>query len=229
MTPPPASKATVVVDETAESRKRARLAILELANMISVPMALNAIVQLDVADTIWSSGSNTPLSASQILSLILPNSPSADADNLQRLLRLLTSYGVFNEHLSSSSSSSPSSLSATTVVERTYSQTEIGKTLVMDADGLSYGAYVLQHHHEALIKAWPMVRTAVEDSTTEPFVRAHGEKAYTYYGKIEGMNELTQKAMAGVSVPLLRAVLGYGYYGFVGGDGCGGVKVERDW
>ncbi|GAB4856549.1 Nicotinate N-methyltransferase 1 [Ancistrocladus abbreviatus] len=222
MTPLPASKDTVVVDETAESRKRARLGILELANMISVPMALNAIVQLNVADAIWSSGSNTPLSASQILSRVLPNSPSADADNLQRLLRLLTSYGVFNEHLSSSPSSS--SLCATTVVERTYSLTEIGKTLVTDEDGLSYGAYVLQHHHEALVKAWPMVSTAVEDPTTEPFVRANGEKAYSYYGKIEGMNELMQKAMAGVSVPFIRAVLGGGYDGF-GGDS--GVKVER--
>ncbi|GAB4856535.1 Nicotinate N-methyltransferase 1, partial [Ancistrocladus abbreviatus] len=71
-----------------------------------------------------------------------------------------------------------------------------------------------------------MVRTAVEDST-EPFVRAHGEKAYTYYGKIERMNELMQRAMAGVSVPPIRAVLGDGYDGFVGADGGGGVKVER--
>ncbi|GAB4856548.1 hypothetical protein Ancab_014466 [Ancistrocladus abbreviatus] len=158
MTPPPASEATVGVDETdetAECHKRARLAILELANMISAPMAVNAIVQLNVADAIWSSGSNTPFSASQILSLIFPNSPS------------------------------------------------------------SY------------VKAWPMVRTAVEDSTTEPFVRAHGEKAYTYCGKIERMNEPMQRAMAGVSVPPMRVVLGDGHDGFVGGDGGGGVKVER--
>ncbi|GAB4856533.1 Nicotinate N-methyltransferase 1, partial [Ancistrocladus abbreviatus] len=226
MTPQPASKATVVVDETTESRKRARPAIFELANMISVPMALNAIVKLNVADAIWSSGSNTPLSASQILSLILPNSPSADAYNLQRLLRILTSFGVFHEHLSPSSSST-SSLSPTTVVERRYSLMEIGKTLVTDEDGLSYGVYVLHHHREMLMKAWPLGHTAVKDPTTEPFVRANGEKAYIYYGKIEGMNELLQTAMAGVSVPFMRAVLGGGYDGFGGGSGDSGVKVER--
>ncbi|GAB4856542.1 hypothetical protein Ancab_014460, partial [Ancistrocladus abbreviatus] len=78
MQPPPASKATVGVDETDETSKcckRARLAILELGNMISAPMAVNDIVQLNVSDALWSSGSNTPLSTSQILSLILPNSP----------------------------------------------------------------------------------------------------------------------------------------------------------
>ncbi|GAB4856543.1 hypothetical protein Ancab_014464 [Ancistrocladus abbreviatus] len=113
-------------------------------------------------------------------------------------------------------------------MERTYLLIEIGKTLVMDEDRLSYGAYVLQQHHESLVKARPMVRTAVKDSTTEPFVRAHGEKTYTYYGKIERMNELMQRAMAGVSVLPIRAVLGDGYDGFVGGGGGGGgVKVER--
>ncbi|GAB2300649.1 Nicotinate N-methyltransferase 1 [Dionaea muscipula] len=205
---PPANPAGVVVDETADSRNRARLAILELAYMISVPMSLNAVVRLNVADAIWSAGANAPLSASEIVSRILPHSPSSDADNLQRILRMLASYGVFEEHLYSSSSS---------VAERRYSLTEIGKTLVTDADGLSYGAYVLQHHQEALVRAWPLVHTAVVDPATEPFEKANGEPAYVYYGKDEGMNELMQKAMAGVSVPFMRAVLGSGYDGFGGG------------
>jgi len=116
-------------DESTNSRKEARLAIMELANMISVPMALNAVVRLNVADAIWNAGANAPLSAAQILPRILP---SGDAENLQRLLRILTSYGVFQEHLAAG--------------ERKYSLTDVGKTLVTDDQGLSYGAYVLQHH-----------------------------------------------------------------------------------
>ena len=38
--------------ESLEQRKNAKLAIIELANMISVPMSLNAIVQLNVANAI---------------------------------------------------------------------------------------------------------------------------------------------------------------------------------
>ncbi|KAK9290788.1 hypothetical protein L1049_008966 [Liquidambar formosana] len=192
-------------DETTESRNKARLAIVELANMISVPMSLNAIVRLKVPDAIWQNGSNTPLSASQILTRLplSPSSASADPDNLQRILRMLTSYGVFAEHLNASTS------------ERSYSLTDVGKTLVTDGDGLSYAPYVLQHHQDALMGAWPLIHEAVLDPSTEPFVKANGERAYDYYGKNPEMNDLMQRAMSGVSVPFMKAILG-GYDGFEG-------------
>ncbi|KAI9392637.1 hypothetical protein POPTR_006G120000v4 [Populus trichocarpa] len=195
-------------EESAEKRKSARLAIFELANMISVPMSLNAIVRLKVADAIWQGGSNAPLSASQILQRIA--STGSDPENLQRILRMLTSYGVFEEHLTIESSPLDGSVS-----ERKYSLTEVGKTLVTDTEGLSYAPYVLQHHQDALMKAWPLVHEAVLDPTTEPFVKANGEPAYDYYGKQPEMNELMLKAMSGVSVPFMEAMLD-GYDGFKG-------------
>ena len=70
---------------------------MELANMISVPMSLTAAIRLHVPDAIWQGGANTPLSASQILTRILP-SGGGDAENLQRILRLLSNYGVFSKH-----------------------------------------------------------------------------------------------------------------------------------
>lgn len=190
------------VNRTKEASNEARLAIVELANMISVPMSLNAVVRLNVADAIWQSGSNTPLSASQILARVLP-SGAGDAENLQRILRMLTSYGVFSEHLNADGS------------ERKFSLTEIGQTLVTNQDGLSYGAYVLQHHQDELMRAWPLVHEAVVDPTVEPFVTANGEPAYQYYGKKPEMNGLMQKSMSGVSVPFMKAILD-GYDGFEG-------------
>jgi hypothetical protein len=86
---------------------------------------------------------------------------------------------------------------------------------VTDSEGLSFAAYVLQHHQDALVKAWPLVHEAVLDPTTEPFVKANGEPAYDYYGKNPEMNDLMLKAMSGVSVPFIRAVLD-GYDGFEG-------------
>ncbi|GAV62947.1 Methyltransf_2 domain-containing protein/Dimerisation domain-containing protein [Cephalotus follicularis] len=186
-----------------ESSKSARLAIMELANMISVPMSLNAIVRLNVPDAMWQDGSNTPLSASQILTRVLP-SGGGDPENLQRLLRMLTSYHVFEEHLIDGSDS-----------ERRYSLTQIGKTLVTDAQGLSYASYVLQHHQEELMRAWEVVQDAVVDPTTEPFVKANGEAAYSYYVRKPEMNGLMLKAMSGVSVPFMKAMLD-GYDGFEG-------------
>ncbi|GAY67245.1 hypothetical protein CUMW_255060 [Citrus unshiu] len=146
----------------------------------------------------WAS---TPFSASQILTRILP-SGGGDAENLQRILRLLTSYGVFSEHREFGG-------------ERKYSLTEIGKSLVTDAEGLSYAPYVLQHHQDALMSAWPLVHEAVLDPTIEPFVKVHGEPAYSYYGKKPEMNGLMRKAMSGVSVPFMTSVLD-GYDGFKG-------------
>ncbi|KAK6231713.1 O-methyltransferase domain - like 10 [Theobroma cacao] len=189
-------------DETADSRNKARLAILELANMMSVPMSLNAVVRLNVPDAIWQGGANTPLSATQILSRVLP-SGGGDPENLQRILRMLTSYGVFAEHLDSE------------CPERRFSLTDIGKTLVTDADGLSCAPYVLQHHQDALMRVWPLMHEAVLDPTSEPFVKVNGEAAYSYYGKKPEMNGLMQKAMSGVSVPFMRAILN-SYDGFKG-------------
>ncbi|GAY46502.1 hypothetical protein CUMW_097570 [Citrus unshiu] len=144
---------------------------------------------------------NTPLSASQILTRILP-SGGGDAENLQRILRLLTSYGVFSEHREFGG-------------KRMYSLTEIGKSLVTDVEGLSYAPYVLQHHQDALMSMWPLVHKAILDPTIEPFLKVHGEPAYSYYGKIPEMNGLMRKAMSGVSVPFMTSVL-EGYNGFKG-------------
>jgi hypothetical protein len=44
-------------------------------------------------------------------------------------------------------------------------------------------------------------------------VKANGEAAYAQYGKSEEMNGLMQKAMSGVSVPFMKAILD-GYDGF---------------
>lgn len=65
------------------------------------------------------------------------------------------------------------------------------------------------------MRAWPIVHEAVMDSKTEPFVKANGEPAYSYYGKKPEMNGLMQKAMSGVSVPFMKAILDV-YDGFKG-------------
>lgn len=115
---------------------------------------------------------------------------------------MLTTYDVFTEHIVDE--------------ERKYSLTDVGQTLVTDQDGLSYGSYVLQHHQDALMRSWPLVHEAVLDPTVEPFVKANGgQSAYGFYGENHEMNELMQKAMSGVSVPFMKAIL-EGYDGFQG-------------
>ncbi|KAJ4707481.1 caffeic acid 3-O-methyltransferase-like [Melia azedarach] len=197
-----------------ERSKSARLAILELANMISVPMSLMAVLRLNIPDIIWQDGANIPLSAIQILEHIIP-SGGGDAENLQRILRLLTSHGIFEEQIGTDGS------------PRKYSLTEVGKTLATDSEGLSHAAYILQHHQEELLRTWPLLHEVVLDPTKEPFVIVNGEPGYSYYGKKPGMRQLMQKAMSGLSVPFMKVILD-NYDGFKGVErlvdvgGCGG-------
>jgi len=196
------------VDKMEADERQGRLAMMELANMLSVPMALNAVVELNVADIIWQNGANTPLSASQISSQLQTQSSDAysSADNLQRLMRMLASYNVFKEALTEESNG---------VCERLYSLTEVGKTLVKDEMGLSYGSYVLQHHQKALMGAWPLLHSAVLDPSEEPFRKANGKPAYEFYGDEDDSNDLMRTAMASLSMPFMRTVL-KNYQGFKG-------------
>lgn len=152
------------------SPAEARLAMMELANMIAVPMALNAVIRLGVPEAIWAGGVNAPLSAAELLPAGHP-----DPTVLERLLRLLASRGVFSEH--GGEEGSP---------RRRYALTAVGRTLVATGpSGASYADYVLQHHQDALVAAWPRLHEAVLDPAgPEPFARAHdGVPAYAYYGK----------------------------------------------
>ncbi|KAG2662672.1 nicotinate N-methyltransferase 1-like [Panicum virgatum] len=176
----------------------ARLAMMELANMISVPMALTAIIRLGVPSAVWAGGANAPLSAAELLPEGHP-----DPSVLERLLRLLASRGVFSEH-----GGSP----------RRFALTAVGRTLVPGPTGASYADYVLQHHQDALVAAWPRLHEAVLDPAgPEPFARANaGVPAYAYYGKDREANQVMLRAMTGVSEPFMDALLdGYaqGFHG----------------
>ncbi|CAL0319700.1 unnamed protein product [Lupinus luteus] len=126
------------VTNVKEPQSKARLAIFEIAHMISVPMSLTTVIKLKVPDAIWQNGLNIPLSASQILTRLRPHG-GGDAENLRRILRLLVCYDIFAEHLSSCG-------------ERKYSLAYVGKTLVADEEGLSYAAYILHHHRVKILK-----------------------------------------------------------------------------
>ncbi|KAK7316958.1 hypothetical protein RJT34_00799 [Clitoria ternatea] len=188
-------------NRSTESEDKARLAILELSHMMSVPMSLVAVIKMKVPEAIWEGGSNTPLTAPQILHRIRPQG-GGDADNLQRILRMLTSYNIFAEHFSQTG-------------ERKYSLTHIGKTLVPDSQGLTYASFMLQHHQEELMRAWQLVGETVEDPTTEPFMKANGEGVLSYYNRREDARVLLGKSMQGMSIPFMRELL-ENYDGFHG-------------
>ncbi|CAL0319702.1 unnamed protein product [Lupinus luteus] len=60
-----------------------------------------------------------------------------------------------------------------------------------------------------------MVGKAVEDPTIEPFKKANGEGAISYYMKRPKTLDLTHKALDGITVPLMRDILD-SYNGFHG-------------
>jgi hypothetical protein len=46
---------------------------------------------------------------------------------------------------------------------RDYNLTKVGKTLVKDKMGLSFGSYVLQHRKKALMVTWPLLHMVMLD------------------------------------------------------------------
>uniref|UniRef100_A0ACD5ZDR5 Uncharacterized protein n=1 Tax=Avena sativa TaxID=4498 RepID=A0ACD5ZDR5_AVESA len=197
--PSPAAEPTAAVAEL--SPAEARLAMMELANMISVPMALTAVIRLGVPPAIWAGGANAPLPAAALLPAGHP-----DPSVLERLLRLLTSHSVFSEHAATDGGGGT----------RRYALTAVGRTLVPAtgaSSGASYADYVLQHHQDELVHAWPRLRDAVLDPAgPEAFARVHnGVSAYAYYG--QEATELMMGAMTGVSKPFMEMLLD----GYVGG------------
>ncbi|XP_031484096.1 nicotinate N-methyltransferase 1-like [Nymphaea colorata] len=195
--------------------KEARLTMMHLANLISVPMALHTAVKLDIPDLIWQGGANLPISPAQLASLIRAKFSLAtepDAVNLQRILRLLASHGVFEEVPDHGNPPA-----------KAFRLTDVGRTLVTDDQGISLGAYVLQHHQDALVQAWAYLHKSVLDSSQEAFKMAHGVSSYEYYVKDSACNSLMQRAMSGVSVPFVRALLD-SYDGF----GSEGLKTVVD-
>ncbi|VFQ67319.1 unnamed protein product [Cuscuta campestris] len=86
----------------------------------------------------------------------------------------------------------------------------------MNKYGLSYDAYVLQHHPEELMRACPLVCEAEADSMCTPFTKANcGITAHAHYGRNPEMKAMMQRAMFGVSVPFMKSFL-EGYDGFRG-------------
>lgn len=86
----------------------------------------------------------------------------------------------------------------------------MGRTLVPSGpSGASYADYVLQHHQDALVAAWPRLHEAVLDPAgPEPFARANdGVPAYAYYGRDREANQVMLRAMTGVSEPFMDALL----------------------
>jgi hypothetical protein len=176
----PAAEPTTAVAEL--SPADARLAMMELANMISVPMALTAVIRLGVPAAIWASGANAPLPATALLPAGHP-----DPSVLERLLRLLTSHGVFSERVSTDGGT------------RRYALTAVGRTLVPTGPSrASYADYVLQHHQDELVHAWPRLRDAVLDPVgPESFARVHnGVSAYAYYGQYVATTNVSSSYIA---------------------------------
>ncbi|XP_031483179.1 nicotinate N-methyltransferase 1-like isoform X1 [Nymphaea colorata] len=196
--------------------KEARLRMMYLANLISVPMALHAAVKLSIPDLVWQGGANLPISPKQLAALIqskLGLATEPDTANLQRILQVLASHGVFEEVLESGSQAA-----------KAFRLTHIGQTLVPDEQGLSLGAYILRNYQDAFVQAWPHLHESVLDPRQEPFKRAHGVPVYDYYARDSTCNLLMQKAMSSISLPFLRAVLD-SYDGF-GSEGLKRIIVD---
>ncbi|ERN01298.1 hypothetical protein AMTRI_Chr03g147070 [Amborella trichopoda] len=155
-------------------------AMMELTNSIAVSMSLRAMAKLDVPKIIWQNGENTPLTALEIATKL---GSEAGSSNLERMLRLLTAHGVFNETMLGPSEG------------RRFSLTGLGREIV----DRSMGAFILYRLDDALLDAWRLLHEAVLEPSSEPFIKAHGKPAYHYHADDPVFNERMMEAMSSSS------------------------------
>ncbi|XP_057842076.1 flavone 3'-O-methyltransferase 1 [Cryptomeria japonica] len=180
-----------------------RIAIIELCAMCSVPMSLKAALNLNVFDIMAKA--SKPMSAQEIVKE-MPQSKSPNYENLSRIMRLLTSYHVFEEHVDQSMENPAK-----------YELTAVGKALVRREDGCSLGSLIHLNQDKVLMDAWQFLHEAVTDGDVEPFVKCHGKSPQELALENPGVQpKIYMESMAASTMLFMEDLLASSYNGFEG-------------
>ncbi|KAJ7525429.1 hypothetical protein O6H91_17G050700 [Diphasiastrum complanatum] len=180
-----------------------RIAFLELMLLSTVPMALKAAALLDVPQILYKAGEGALLSAKEIADCFPLQNP-ANANYLERILRLLASCNVFTELV----------IEAEGKMERRYGLTPICKYFLKDRKGGSLAPYLLLRHDNLMFQSMHHLHDVVLEGR-EPFTQAHGESLFEFLEGHPNENTLFNTAMSNLSQIYLSAVLD-NYTGFKG-------------
>ncbi|KAL8153577.1 hypothetical protein V2J09_011337 [Rumex salicifolius] len=170
------------------------------------PMVLKALLELDVLEIIKRESVATGgyMSPAEI-SAHLPTTNAAAATMLDRMLRLLASYGVFTCQVRTTPEGR---------VERTYGLAHVCRFLTKNEDGVSLAALSLMNQDKILMESWYHLKDAVLDGGI-PFNKAYGMSAFEYHGTDPRFNKIFNNGMSNHSTITMKRILAT-YTGFEG-------------
>ncbi|XP_058114642.1 caffeic acid 3-O-methyltransferase-like [Magnolia sinica] len=178
---------------------------MQLSNASVLPMAIKALILLDVFEIMSKCGPGAHLSASEIASHLPTSNQHAAAATLDRVLRLLASFSVLT---------CTSRSRADGCVERVYGLASVCKLLVKNQGGASLATMTLLTQDRVILEMWHHLKDAVLEGEL-PFIKAHGKSSYEYVSTELKFGKLFNKAMWDHSTIVLTRILET-YQGFEG-------------
>lgn len=130
--------------ETLKDEEESFSYAMQVATSLTLPMALNSIIELGVFEVLQKAGKGAQLSAHDIVSHLPHINNSEAAKILDRILALLASHSVLHcsiiTHLNS--------------FQRHYSMTRVAKFFAPNSDGVSLGPFIALVNHKSLLSSW---------------------------------------------------------------------------
>ncbi|BBN03142.1 protein MpOMT13 [Marchantia polymorpha subsp. ruderalis] len=182
----------MTAEECSGDEREGRLAALQLAGMCAVPLSLKAAILLGVPEILNEAGPDAKLTSEEISKLIVsPGGTSADAENLDRLLRVLACHNIVTETCVAACPSNPQA------TERRYGVTPVLKYLIASNEtGMSLSPLFLLRTDSVYTSAFQYLHAPVLDRNAEPFVIANGKKIIDVLETDSRLSELFDTSMA---------------------------------
>lgn len=166
-----------------------RVKALQLTAMLALPFSLKAAVNLGVPKILVDAGSGAELTAEDIAKSITKLSDrSADARNLDRILRVLAAHNIVTEIVSKNANDSDSP-------QRCYGPTSTLKYFTDNEDGVSLAPFLLMTTDPVFLPTFQYLHLPVLDVKVEPHVLVHGMKSFEYAATDARFDKLFNKAM----------------------------------
>ncbi|XP_059634461.1 caffeic acid 3-O-methyltransferase-like [Cornus florida] len=174
---------------------------MQLVNSASLPMVLNAAIELGLLEIIAKAGPGAHLSPIEISSQI-PTTNAEAPTMLDRILQFLASYSVLTCSVSDCDGHP----------QRMYGLAPVAKYFVRNEDGASLGPLLALVQDKVFIDSWYELKSAVLEGGI-PFNKVHGAHAFEYPGRDPRFNEVFNKAMKNQTTIVMKKIL-ESYKGF---------------
>eukprot|EP01018_Ginkgo_biloba_P003980 Gb_35314 [translate_table: standard] len=163
-------------------------------------MVLKSALRLGLPDIIARAGPGAVLSIKDIAAHLPTKTPNLDA--LSRILRYLSSIGIFTESIDANNG-----LGEYASSDIRYGLTHLGKScFVIENNPLNLASYFLLHTHEVLTSAWNHFDDCVLEGRNA-FKKRHGKDFWAFAESDGDFNQLFNTSMVAVTSVLIRDIL----------------------